>query len=89
MRTTLALISILAAGAGAHFAMAQQPPTPPSATAESPAAANVCAKLNEVDCTSKEGCAWLPGYKIPNGPDVAGYCRPSPRSIKARRAPAQ
>ena len=90
MRKSLILIGILAAGAGAHLATAQTVETPPpgAATLGDPAAANVCAKLPETECAAKEGCSWLPGYRIPNGAEVPGYCRPAPRSIRARRAPS-
>lgn len=54
-------------------------------TAAQPAAANQCANLAEADCAGKQGCVWLPGYRIANGAEVPGYCRPTARSINARR----
>jgi hypothetical protein len=81
VRTKLALIAVAAAAIAGTVAIAQ-----PS---ETPAAANVCAKLAEADCGAKDGCSWLPGYKIPNGAEIPGYCRPSPRPLEARRPGAR
>lgn len=83
LRITVAIAAIIVAGLG--FANAQQQPNAPGSTTESPAAANVCAKLSEADCAAKEGCSWLPGFKVAGGAEVPGYCRPAPRSINARR----
>ncbi|NJM54888.1 MAG: hypothetical protein HC841_02230 [Verrucomicrobiae bacterium] len=80
------MIAIAATFAGATLAMAQAPSAPAGdRPANNPAEANVCAKLSEVDCSAKAGCSWLPGFKVAGGTDVPGYCRPAPRSIKARR----
>ena len=52
-------------------------------------AASTCAKLPETECGSTTGCVWLPGYKVAGGAEVAGYCRPAPKPLTARRPPAQ
>ncbi len=81
---TAALVAITAFAFVASEALAQAPAAPQPA-GPAPAEASVCAKLAEADCASKEGCSWLPGFRVPGGADVPGYCRSSPRSINARR----
>ena len=83
--TAIAAAALLAAAAGIAFAQTPPGQQAAPATTAAPADANVCAKLAEADCGSKEGCSWLPGFKVPGGADVPGYCRPSPRSVNARR----
>ena len=51
-------------------------------------AAATCAELPETECASTAGCVWLPGYKVANGTEVKGYCRPAPKPLTARRPPA-
>ena len=69
----------------AQVQIAQAPP--PNATTENPESANLCGRLAEAACGTNQGCSWLPGYKVPGGAEIKGYCRPAPRSIRARRAP--
>jgi len=84
--TLIAIVAAFAATASAAIAQ-----TPPSGgrTSDKPAEADVCAKLPEADCAAKAGCSWLPGFKVAGGAEVPGYCRPAPRSIKARRPSEQ
>ena len=63
-----------------HSLRAQTPPAPPA-----PAVISACTGVDETSCERTEGCTWLPGFKVQGAADVAGYCRPSPRSLKARR----
>lgn len=44
-----------------------------------------CRPKSEADCGITEGCVWIPGFKVPSGAQVPGYCRPAPRDFKARR----
>lgn len=64
-------------GTAFHALQAQTPPAP--------AVVSACTGNDEVTCGRTDGCTWLPGFKVTGAADVAGYCRPSPRSLKARR----
>ena len=83
----------LAAGASfaAHVAPAQvtkpAAAAPEAAQVAAPAAAPVCLNLAEADCGAASGCVWLPGYEVAGGQKVAGYCRPAPKPLTARRRP--
>ena len=83
VRKTLIALGFLAAGgiAGA-VALAQEQPA--AAPAPPP---NPCLNKVEADCGAVTGCVWLPGYKVASGAEVAGYCRPAPKPLTARRAP--
>ena len=81
MRKVLIVLGFLvAAGIAAAVAVAQEQP----AGAAPP---NPCLNKVEGQCGAVAGCVWLPGYKVANGAEVAGYCRPAPKSLSARRAP--
>jgi hypothetical protein len=89
-KSILAVGLVVATLAAAGLAPAQESkpaetaPVPPT----SPVAASPCAKLPETECGSTTGCVWLPGYKVAGGAEVAGYCRPAPKPLTARRPPS-
>ena len=85
-KTLIALTLAVAAGFTAHVAPAQNAEPAPTAAAPATPAAE-CAKLAEADCGGTSGCVWLPGYKVASGEAVAGYCRPAPKPLTARRRP--
>ena len=94
MRRTAArlLICVIAAGFAPAWPVAAQAPAPApkgapqTAPQMAPQAAlSPCTGVAEAKCATVTGCVWLPGYKIKNAPDVAGYCRPAPKSLSARR----
>ena len=87
MRNTLIAFGFLAvtAAAAASIAVAQNAPTAPT-NADGTSA---CTNLPEADCGTVAGCVWLPGYPVPGGTDVQGYCRPAPKPLTARRRPSQ
>lgn len=62
--------------------------TPDVTVTPTQVAAAACAELPEAECASTTGCVWLPGYKVANGTEVKGYCRPAPKPLTARRPPA-
>ena len=90
-RIVMALALAAAAILAAHVAPAQEtkPAAEPAAAAVTApvATAQSCANLPEADCGAASGCVWLPGYKVASGETVAGYCRPAPKPLTARRRP--
>lgn len=87
MRTPLIALGLLAltVAIATSFASAQNSPTAPT----NADGTSVCTNVSESDCTSTAGCVWLPGYPVPGGIDVKGYCRPAPKPLTARRPPSQ
>ena len=79
VRKVLIILGFLAAG-GIACAVAQE--QPPGAAPPNP-----CLNKVEGQCGAVAGCVWLPGYKVASGAEVAGYCRPAPKSLSARRPP--
>lgn len=72
--------AVLVATMGTAWHALHAQPTPPPA----PAVISACTGVDEASCGRTEGCTWLPGFKQGTA-DVPGYCRPSPKSLKARR----
>lgn len=86
MRLSIAALGLVAAVVtAASWAPAQETKSAPAPQA----AAATCANVAENECGSTAGCVWLPGYKVAGGAEVAGYCRPAPKPLTARRPPAQ
>jgi hypothetical protein len=86
-KLSIALGFIAVIGVAASVAQEQRPDA--AAPAASPTApVNACADLPEGQCVGIEGCVWLPGFKVANGTEVPGYCRPAPKPLTARRRPA-
>lgn len=80
---SIALGVIAAVGVAASIAQEQKPDAAASPTAP----VNACTNLPEGQCVGIEGCVWLPGFKVANGTEVPGYCRPAPKPLTARRKP--
>jgi hypothetical protein len=87
VRNTFIALGLLAVtvAIAATMATAQDTPTAPT-NADGTSA---CTNVAEADCATVVGCVWLPGYPVPGGKDVPGYCRPAPKPLTARRLPAQ
>jgi hypothetical protein len=68
----LAAISVAASVAPAQ----DTKPAAPSAVAPASPQASACVGVAEADCGTTAGCVWLPGFKVPSGEEVKGYCRP-------------
>ena len=49
------------------------------------AASAVCKSKPESECGATEGCVWIAGYRVANGQQVPGYCRPAPKDLTAKR----
>ena len=73
----VALTSVGLTGTAVQRLQAQTPPAPTVISA--------CTGIDEASCGRIDGCTWLPGFKVQGASDVQGYCRPAPRSLKARR----
>lgn len=84
-RLTVAAAAAAGLGFAAYEAMAQQTPPPQQEPGGLATTAATCRAKSEADCGVTEGCVWIPGFKVPNGTEVPGYCRPAPRGFKARR----
>lgn len=85
MRLSIAALGLVtAAVTAASLAPAQENKPAPAPQV----AASTCANLPENECGSTGGCVWLPGYKVAGGAEVAGYCRPAPKPLTARRPPS-
>jgi hypothetical protein len=78
----IALGLAIGVGLAAGVAPAQEPKP-----ATDVAPANPCVDLAEPECGGIAGCVWLPGYEVASGAKVAGYCRPAPKPLTARRPP--
>ena len=87
MRNTFIALGLLVvtAAVAASIATAQNTPTAPT----NADGTSVCTNVSEADCGTIAGCVWLPGYPVPGGTDVKGYCRPAPKPLTARRPPSQ
>jgi hypothetical protein len=88
VRSLVIGLGVLAAiSVAANVAPAQDTkPAAPAATSAQ-AAASACTGVVEADCGTTAGCVWLPGFKVPTGEEVKGYCRPAPKPLTARRPP--
>ena len=85
MRKTLIALGLvtLTGALAAGFALAQNTAAPKNADGTS-----ICTNQPEADCATVSGCVWLPGYPVPGGTEVKGYCRPAPKPLTARRQPS-
>ena len=59
----------------------------PAQVAAPRAPASQCMNVPETQCGAVPGCVWLPGFKVANGTEVPGFCRPAPKPLTARRPP--